>query len=681
MRGPAMPRCMTRLSRCCAAAIGLVLALAPGAQAAWFGAGSIPGLGFDARVLAGSVPGQVVVTGADGDDAVTGAAHAPGAVAFGSPFAIAPANGDPPAQVGAGGAVALQQQDGGPAVRRLRADGTVGPVTALPDAAQATIGAPALAPGGALLVAATDAAGNLRLWRQGAEGAALTQIGADLGHSDEGEAAIAASGDDSFVAVFTTSDGNQTTLFAVRVTGTTVASPRELDQLTGDPELFFSALALAPGGQFVVFKSSRQAGEFVRAANVDINNSAKDLAGPFDEDAGISTAPRAIAIDSGGAAVTWGQTDGPAVVSPYALIAANATPVCSVAEPLTTAALVDRGGPQLVGVTATGALGTAPVADGCPAGAVAPGPSVGAAEVVGADVDADGALVVVAGSTDDNDVSTATIVVDDASPPTLTDLSVPATINENTPFEVSVSPTDAWGVGDVSWSIDNTAVATGAKPTLPGVAAGEHTVTATGHNTAGLATSAQATVSTRIAGSPLPSPGPAPAPAPPPVVGQSSPLPLTLTGLTLAARCVRYGDRRPPQGALGFRFELSESATVTLTIQRRLGSRARSRCPQDPLPHGTPGQLGEPILASDLVAGPGPGTVTAGPKGHLIQAGAAATRKVRPVARRLPAGHVRLKIRSASTTLTAGTYLATLTAHTTDGRRASAGRIKFWVLK
>jgi len=380
--------------------------------------------------------------------------------------------------------------------------------------------------------------------------------------------------------------------------------------------------------------------------------------------------------------VTWGQTDDPSVVSPYALIGANATPVCSVAEPFTTAALVDRGGPQLVGVAATGTLGTVPVAAGCPAGTVAPGPSVGAAEVVGAGVDADGALVVVAGSTDDNDVSTGAIVVDDVSPPVLTDLSVPAAVNENTPFDVSVSATDSWGVGDVSWSIDNTTVATGASATLPGVAAGEHTVTARVHNTAGLATSAQATLSTRTAGSPPPPPPvPAPAPVAPPVVGQSSSPPLTLTGLTLDARCIRYGDRRPPQGTLGFRFELSETATVTLTIQRRLGSRAHSRCPQDPLPHGTPGQLGKPILTSDLVAGPGPGTVTAGPKGHRLQSGAAATRTVRPIARRLPSGRVRLKIRAASTTLTAGTYLATLTAHTTDGRQASAGRIKFWVLK
>jgi len=681
MRGLAMSRWMTRLSRCCAAATGLVLALAPGAQAAWFGAGSVPGLGFDARVLASSVPGQVVVTGADSDDAVTGAAHAPGTVAFGAPFAVAPANEDAPAQVGAGGAVALQQGSRA-AVRRLRTDGTVGPVTALPSP-QATIGTPALAPSGALLVAAADAGGNLRLWRQSAEGAALTPIGAVLGHSDEGEATIAASGDDSFVAAFTTTDGNQTTLFAVRVTGTTVASPRELDQLTGDPnELFFSALALAPGGQFVVFQSSRQAGEFVRAANVDINSSATDLAGPFDEDAGVTTPPQAIPIGLGGAAVTWGQTDGQSVISPYALIADNATLVCSVAEPFTEAALVDRGGPQLVGVAATGTLGTAPVAAGCPAGAVEPGPSVGAAKVVGADVDADGALVVVAGSTDDNDVSTGTIVVDDASPPTLTDLSVPATVNENTPFDVSVSATDAWGVGDVSWSIDNTAVATGARATLPGVAAGEHTVTATVHNTAGLATSAQAAVSTPSAVGLSPPPqAPAPAPAAPPVVGQSSPPQLTLTGLTLDTRCVRYGDRRPPQGTLGFRFELSETATVTLTIQRRLGSRVRSRCPQDPLPRGTPGQLSKPVLASDLVAGPGPGTVTAGPNGHLLQAGAATTRRVRPVARRLPAGRVGLKIRAASTTLTAGTYLATLSAHTTDGRRATAGRIKFWVLK
>ncbi len=171
------------------------------------------------------------------------------------------------------------------------------------------------------------------------------------------------------------------------------------------------------------------------------------------------------------------------------------------------------------------------------------------------------------------------------------------------------------------------------------------------------------------------------APAPAPVTGQSSPPPLTLTGLTLDARCVRYGDRRPPQGALGVRFELSETATVTLTIQRRLGSRVRSRCPQEPLPRGAPGQLSEPVLASDLVAGPGPGTVTAGPKRHLVQARAAATARARPVTRRLPAGRVRLKIRAASTTLTAGTYLATLSAHTTDGRRASAGRIRFWVLK
>jgi hypothetical protein len=156
---------------------------------------------------------------------------------------------------------------------------------------------------------------------------------------------------------------------------------------------------------------------------------------------------------------------------------------------------------------------------------------------------------------------------------------------------------------------------------------------------------------------------------------------LTLTNFAVDPACIRYGApftgvRRP----LSFSFVLSEAASLRLTILRRLNSGVQRRCPAVRV-RGPEGRLGPPMVV-DIAPGAGPGATSLGPEGEVVAARAQPRRLSRlAVTRRLKSGRRRIVLRQAPTTLVPGTYIATATASTADGRRSATLFVKFWVLR
>ncbi len=182
---------------------------------------------------------------------------------------------------------------------------------------------------------------------------------------------------------------------------------------------------------------------------------------------------------------------------------------------------------------------------------------------------------------------------------------------------------------------------------------------------------------------PVTPPPPPPIDPPPPPIVPPPPLPsapITLTGLTVDPACIRYGAPfTGPRRRLSFGFTLSEPATVRISIQRRLNSGAQRVCPPVRV-RGAIGRLGTPVVV-ELPAGAGLGTAALGDEGEAIAAGAS----LRPprsatLTRRMAAGRRRFVVRQSPTALAPGTYIATATATTADGRRSTAPLVKFWVL-
>lgn len=175
-----------------------------------------------------------------------------------------------------------------------------------------------------------------------------------------------------------------------------------------------------------------------------------------------------------------------------------------------------------------------------------------------------------------------------------------------------------------------------------------------------------------------PPPGPTPPSAPPPAV----PPALGLAGFGVTPGCIRYGQpNRTPGRRLSFAFSLSEPATVVLTIQRRLNSTSLRHCPVRRA-RGDKGRFG-PATVVRLPSPAGPGHVSVGPEGHASSARARSpSRALRVVLRKkLKKGGRRVVLSQSPTAQVPGTYVATLTATSADGRRAGGGLVKFWVLR
>src|SRR4051794_37396587 len=567
------------------AAAALALAHAPTAHAAWATAGSAPGIGAAPSVLTGG-PGEATIVGIDALESLNGAHHVPGATAFGAPFGVVGAADQPQSlPVGAGGALAAAPGSG-PVVRRIHADGSVSAPVAVGDDESTIVGRPAAAPGGAAVVLVADADQDVQVWREAGDGAPFTRIGPVIA-SQASTADVVPSGPDSFVVAFAEPrDPAGTHVRTLRITGAAVGAPRTVDAITTpstDTEDYgFDQIRLVGG--VATFVATTPDGATLRSANVDVTGSATTVAGPLGADDGFFDTS-VLPVGGGGSAIAWSQSAGEAIVTGYALLGAGGNRVCSTPEPFTAVALVDRGGPTLVGLLGDGTVATVPVSGACGPGAPALGPNLGAGDALAAGVDGDGALVVgVSSSTDEDPPSSSTaLAVDDATAPSLTDVQIPATVQAGTAFGVSAAAADAWGVGDVVWSVDGAEVARGSTATLPGLAAGRHQVRAAVRNTAGLETASAATV-TAAADAPPPPPPTPPAPtqpAPPvPVAAAAAPVDATapqISRLRVVASLIR------PKGAGGggtdLRFLISEDASVRVTLLRaKPKPGGRSRC-------------------------------------------------------------------------------------------------------
>jgi hypothetical protein len=187
-----------------------------------------------------------------------------------------------------------------------------------------------------------------------------------------------------------------------------------------------------------------------------------------------------------------------------------------------------------------------------------------------------------------------------------------------------------------------------------------------------------------------PPPGPAPPEQPPapPAAPPAAPLepsapspssaPLILADLGTDPRCIRYG---PPlvgdRKRLTFTFDLSEAASIQLTIQRRLNSNVMRRCPTRRV-RGEAGRLG-PALVVDGTSGAGAGSVSVGDEGEAFGRASAQPRSSRRSSRHMRSGHRRILVQAAAS-LAPGTYVARLTATSGDGRRSETLKTKFWIL-
>jgi hypothetical protein len=181
-----------------------------------------------------------------------------------------------------------------------------------------------------------------------------------------------------------------------------------------------------------------------------------------------------------------------------------------------------------------------------------------------------------------------------------------------------------------------------------------------------------------------PAPAPPPPPPPPSPVEPSTPsapsAPLRLTNVGVDPQCIRYGEPfARNRKRLTFSFGLSDTASVQLTIQRRLNSRPVRRCPLRRVP-GEPGRLGQPVVV-DVAAGAGTGAVSVGDEGEAISARAAGgPRSAEALRRRMKSGSHEIRLQAPSTTFEPGTYVARLTATSGDGRRSETLKVKFWIL-
>ncbi len=267
---------------------------------------------------------------------------------------------------------------------------------------------------------------------------------------------------------------------------------------------------------------------------------------------------------------------------------------------------------------------------------------------------------------------------DDVTPPALGGLSVAAEVRSGEAIPASVEAADPWGLARIVWTVDGAEVAQGASVTLPALAAGSHRVEATATNAAGLTATGAAAIVARDTPTTVPMPATT-APSTAPI----APMPLTLTKLTVDPACIRYGA--PLTGSrkrLSFSFDLSEAATLRLTIQRRLDSGVLGSCPSR-RKRGQAGGLGSPVVI-DVPSGRGPATTIVGDEGEAIAARAARARSRRgglALTRRMGSGRRRFVLAQAPTTLAPGTYVATATATSADGRRSGVVKVKFWVLR
>lgn len=279
---------------------------------------------------------------------------------------------------------------------------------------------------------------------------------------------------------------------------------------------------------------------------------------------------------------------------------------------------------------------------------------------------------------------TTTIAVGNVAPTVAA--ATPAAVQEGTPLTLALDAADASSADaaagftyTITWGDGATSTVTGpahATATHTYAAAGSHAISVTATDKDGAA-SAPATTTATITATPVPpktdTPAPAPGtgttPAPAPVAATSTPAPkpVSVSGLSVAPRCLKASTATTRSVKL--KYKVSGAATVRVTLQRATRSRPVGKCP--PL-RGTQQDDGtyKPGTYTPVSTQQTTGTsltIASGSKSGVI--GTVAS--LRPQA-----------LLAKGTKLKAGTYLITVTPLGADGKPAGAvARVKFWVLK
>jgi len=266
----------------------------------------------------------------------------------------------------------------------------------------------------------------------------------------------------------------------------------------------------------------------------------------------------------------------------------------------------------------------------------------------------------------------------DAAGPVLQDVSIPARARVGEPAAFSVRPVDLWSaVTGVTWLFGDGGQGAGAQASHT-YDAPRQPANVTVRATDAVGNTTEATGQTDVetgtsAATPTPTPTPTGTPVP-----QPAPAALRLEGVASEFACIRYLGVKAPGRRAAFAFTLSETATVTVRIQKRTESKPRRTCPIV-RPGGKPGTYTDAGTVT-APAGAGRGRVETGPAGELVAANASRVPTLRKKVRRGKAT-VTLKQLTGDTPLMPGTYIARISAQAPDGRTSSETRIKFWVLQ
>jgi len=263
-------------------------------------------------------------------------------------------------------------------------------------------------------------------------------------------------------------------------------------------------------------------------------------------------------------------------------------------------------------------------------------------------------------------------------------VDVPAAAATGNSARLTATARDTWSAVELRWDFGDGTTATGAGVSHAWKAPGTYRVVLTAADSDGHQTTEERSV---VVTDTPPVPAPTTSTAAP---AAPAPLPpaLSLTAFELSFRCLAEKARTGAPASVG--FTLSEAATVTLTLQPRVESKPRATCPSTAA-RGLPGTLG-PGVAEQIPGSSGPQTVVpqvlsltmrSVPRRAVRRAArgrAVTTQAVRLAPRRLAAGRRRIVVpRQAARALRAGTWVASLTAVTADGRRAGGGLVKFWI--
>lgn len=438
--------------------------------------------------------------------------------------------------IGADGTVAVRTGNGRMTVAVVDAAGqVVSPVEgAVPAGTEAE--AAATAPDGSSLVATTNGDDVLTAYVRAPGGplrpvaSGATPVAFGTGVSD---AAVVGLTPGTFaIAWLETTDAGASTVRTATVAGGRLVANSTYTLLNAGSDVSVDELTLAAaGGEAVAgwIVSNSESGATaaqVRAASrfaaavppVTLNSS-----GPADYLDLVGSSSSVLA--------TWGGTFGARTTGGGTVVTPAGTALCTIPQDLASGVgIAGPGGYRMIGTA--GSLLTDVATSGCASGDRVVGPAVGDDANVSATADAEGSAVAAVALPN----GPRRVLVQDATPPAVRDVSVPTDVAEGASFDVSSDVADAWGVASTTWSVDGAAQASSAHATLGPLPVGRHTVRFEAIDQAGNKTLTDPmTVDVRAADTPPPGTDPVSPPVsvavPPPAVPAPPAAPTPPAGL------------------------------------------------------------------------------------------------------------------------------------------------------